>query len=532
MDYEKKYKQLHTFISDLYPFMSEYCKEKVEGFFPELKEGEDEMVRKELMEISNTAIKRQGTTLFGKSYDYQKWIAWLEKQGEKHTPTKEMIFNVWDLSKIWKELTKGYPNTEYGTEVEYIQKHWEEGGYYTESFEKQGEQKSDDKVEPKFKVGNWVVYEAEAWREVLQIETIDEHYTFTNGSSSSFDEEQYMRLWTIEDAKDGDVLVIESGRRNNECLFIFKDIADREVLEYCYYRTIDNTFSPSGSFIGYLDNVYHPATKEQREQFEKAMKEAGYKWDAKKKELKKIEPKFKVGDWIVYNDANVYQVKEIDYTNIITCYELENIDGDKLSIPFTSDYNLRNWTIEDAKDGDVLANNAGAIFINADIDSDKGRVTLDCYCYLSVQNEFCIERAKTGSWFYKNEIKPATKEQCDLLFSKMHEAGYEWDAENKELKKIEKNFDDLPKSDDYVIEGLEHAKTILEKTLGKVEGYQSDDGILEHKCAISALKQLAEQKPTWSKEDEKYTNELIQRLHHFTMILKTLLWHNTLTKSL
>ena len=36
MDYKKKYKQLHTLISDLYPFMSEYCKEKVEGFFPEL----------------------------------------------------------------------------------------------------------------------------------------------------------------------------------------------------------------------------------------------------------------------------------------------------------------------------------------------------------------------------------------------------------------------------------------------------------------------------------------------------------------
>lgn len=32
---------------------------------------------------------------------------------------------------------------------------------------------------------------------------------------------------------------------------------------------------------------------------------------------------------------------------------------------------------------------------------------------------------------------PATKEQCDLLFAKMHEAGYEFDFEKKELKKIE-----------------------------------------------------------------------------------------------
>ena len=33
--------------------------------------------------------------------------------------------------------------------------------------------------------------------------------------------------------------------------------------------------------------------------------------------------------------------------------------------------------------------------------------------------------------------KPATKEQCDILFQKMKEACYEWDAKKKELKKIE-----------------------------------------------------------------------------------------------
>ena len=90
------------------------------------------------------------------------------------------------------------------------------------------------------------------------------------------------------------------------------------------------------------------------------------------------------------------------------------------------------WTIQDAKDGDVLANKNGAIFINAG--SSNGGGTLDCYCYLSVQNEFCIEEHKTGSWFYKDDIKPATKEQCDLLFQRMKEAGCEWDAEKKRIK--------------------------------------------------------------------------------------------------
>lgn len=36
------------------------------------------------------------------------------------------------------------------------------------------------------------------------------------------------------------------------------------------------------------------------------------------------------------------------------------------------------------------------------------------------------------------DILPATKEQRDLLFQKMKEAGYMWDTEKKKLKKIDK----------------------------------------------------------------------------------------------
>ena len=51
------------------------------------------------------------------------------------------------------------------------------------------------------------------------------------------------------------------------------------------------------------------------------------------------------------------------------------------------------------------------------------------------------------------------------------------------------------------IDGLYHAINILEKTIGKVWGYQSDDGILDHKAAINAVKELykkqREHKPTY-----------------------------------
>lgn len=112
-----------------------------------------------------------------------------------------------------------------------------------------------------------------------------------------------------------------------------------------------------------------------------------------------------------------------------------------------------------------------------------------------------------GNYFTDKEPHPATKEQHDLLFQKMKEAGYEWDAEKKELKKIQ---DEEYNGEDYGIDSLYHAQRILEKTLGSVDGYQSDDGILEHKCAISAVKKLYEQKPAeWSKEDKRNLNDAI-----------------------
>ena len=41
------------------------------------------------------------------------------------------------------------------------------------------------------------------------------------------------------------------------------------------------------------------------------------------------------------------------------------------------------------------------------------------------------------TWDNNNKVYPATKEQRDFLFQKMKEAGYEWDDDEKELKKIE-----------------------------------------------------------------------------------------------
>lgn len=138
----------------------------------------------------------------------------------------------------------------------------------------------------------------------------------------------------------------------------------------------------------------------------------------------KIEPKFKVGDWIVFNGLVLY-VKKVVNGFYITI--------SKGGIPNSYDWDIDNiarlWTIKDAKDGDILATSAGAFIYNGN--NGVGSCT-ESYCGINTLGSF-----KTGvehHWTGK-KVYPATKEQRDSLMKAMNKAGYEWDTEKKELKK-------------------------------------------------------------------------------------------------
>ena len=154
------------------------------------------------------------------------------------------------------------------------------------------------------------------------------------------------------------------------------------------------------------------------------------------------KPKFKVGDWIVQENAGVYKVTEIweSWYEVIDSHELH------YSISFDQEYMCHLWTIQDAKPGDVLHavgqhNDCIFIFNRLDNDvSDRDRVFATGYCCLDItadKMEFCVQGPDSIEVSDVN-VKPATKIQCDLLFLKMKEAGYEWDSDKKELHKIEK----------------------------------------------------------------------------------------------
>lgn len=332
----KRYDKAIERAKGLIDFSSDSELKTLEYVFPELRESEDEKIRKEILDYIDKAT------------GCKSWVAWLEKQEDKDSQVKLPTFTFDDILALQCCM-------------ETVKKVQEDKGLYEKlndlhgrvydayHLEKQGEQKPDDKIEPKFKVGDWCIDNEDGT--IFQIvKVLDKTYRYRTNEGKEYSCTHYSleldaRLWTIQDAKDGDVLV------NGSNIFIFHFINGTRLMGYCHVNTDDGRFYDDigkNECFCLIDAVVNPATKEQRDKFEKAMDDAGYTFDFDKNELKEIEDE-------EYND------------------------------------------------------------------------------------------------------------------------------------------------EDYGIDGLWHAKNILEKTLGKVDGYQTDDGILDHKCAISAVNKLY-------KEDAKIKN--------------------------
>lgn len=228
MNYEQKYKESLKRARDMMSY-KEVRREDMEYLFPELKESEDEKIRKELLSFCQD--RAYYFPHDPKYVNINNWIAWLEKQGE---------------------------------------------------------QKPADKVEPKFKIGDWIITPK---NEVLQITNIEgTSYVFNNESHywEIYYCDKQCRLWTIEDAKDGEVLWHSNSTSIG--IFIFNKIRDNgKVVCYCNYDSEDHFCLGEYHTCCWSNEKYiKPATKEQRNLLFTKMKEAGYEWDADKKVLNKV----------------------------------------------------------------------------------------------------------------------------------------------------------------------------------------------------------------------------------------------------
>ncbi len=295
----------------------------MENLFPELVDLEDERIRKEIIKY----FKKYQALSLG-DYNVQDILAWLEKQGEQKP---NFCHHEVDLSECSEEYRKAYydgwnncnqqhaqleaeqkpdslettarllldelskspynnkPITDAQTIIKELLNFLKDSTSYNPNA--LNEQKPTDKVKLKFKVGDWIVFNGLT----LYIKEIVKGYygTISKGgitNSYDWDIDNTARLWTIQDAKDGDVLA------TLDYILIFKGFLKNDGgISYCHY----DFGAGNPQFVWFEDKnwyfgkeaIVHPATKKQREQLEKAMADAVYTFDFEKKELKKIEQK-------------------------------------------------------------------------------------------------------------------------------------------------------------------------------------------------------------------------------------------------
>ena len=366
----------------------------LETFIPELKESEDERIRKELIHLFQSDTPQQ----FGE-FTNEQFIAWLEKQ--KMTD-EEIIFRPVVGTDIRIAAKQALEKIDIGKKVVLAFN----GAYIPVNGKTVGEIDS----------------EYDAWLE-KQSEKLPAGFYYVNSDGKKFysDTFKYKDVTLHVEKQDEQKAINDTDEDMVEPKFKVGDTIikkhNSDINKFGQFTITDIT----GGKYWYNDRIICDISEQ-------------YEWElVEQKPTNEIEPKFKIGDFIV-NDYCFGKVIEI--TN--DAYLLDTGQG----IPFSCEHNAHLWTIQDAKDGDVLVYGADEKpFIFKDLLDPNHPNCPVAYCGIDMEGYFYVSSG--NRWTDdKDNIHPATKEQCDLLFQKMKEDGYEWDNMNKELNKIEQKITD------------------------------------------------------------------------------------------
>ena len=552
----------------------------LEDLFPEIKESENEKVKKGLIDyFSNFHLQ----TFAG--LDPKKILAWLEKQC---TPAK--------LSEEEQNrFAKGVLRSCAMSFIDYLDAHKYEGKmcvsngecedienafcnamwdrlhrYYCKYTEEQNKQKPDcnhgepgsstDKPKPRFKAGQTIVNiyhnpDTDSGPEEIK-EVTDDKYIFEGGSYIMISEQDYWKLdgeskfkpgewiahneanfvfqiisvgqnayevvnpdgytksipfkneedyhlWTIHDVKDGDLVVEDKiPRHPSPFIAVFKAIGpDPDTFSSHCFIDFDGNFNEGD--IGHDSSNLHPATKEQRDLLFSKMKEGGYEWSEETKELEEIEknpvkPKFHEGEWVISNtvdkDYRICKITGIKDGN----YTIESTCGCKGYNQFdVFDKAYRPWTIEDVKDGEILA--AQECYV---IFKEITGLNIRCYCtyhYMGFSPSLSL-----GTLHNKAAFHPATKEESDTLWKAITNGGLKWNAEKKEFTAIKPRFD---VDDTIQYNGLGHNEYVI-KEVHYPTHYINELGRrmdMPYTDANFTLVPHEDNRPEWwSEDDEQY----------------------------
>ena len=258
----------------------------LDEIFPELKDIEDKKIRKDLKELVELCVRWDFITR-GESKTMLNWIEnkgnysiivrAIKRRKEILSREKNYSINYNDKLSLGGRIAMLEELLVFLNEMQDDQK---DDDIITDS-----ENNGDKDFEPKFHKGQWIVKENFGVYKVIEVceswyEVVDDKYKHY---SISFDDEYMCHLWTIKDAKDGDVLTTNGG------VVIFEKIDGLNIKSHCYFYY--NGFKPSLYIEDILQNqtAFRPATKEEREILFKIMKEDGYEWSSEQRKLIKIK---------------------------------------------------------------------------------------------------------------------------------------------------------------------------------------------------------------------------------------------------
>ena len=549
--------------------------ECVESLFPELSESEDEKIRKALIEHVKGIYKDSCTEEISKERDM--FLTWLEKQGELVNSLSKGLDNAHERideliqknNLLIEQLEKqGEQNVNretkprtYGdfikrlteSEQEYLQGYVNKVIEKTKELQKQGElkpikehnvcdfcedrygcvnpcpvklieQKPTDKIEPKFKIGDTMRTLQEAkdgWTDGMPIVvSIDNEYYHCNNESIAIknqDEYEYPPM----------------NRKHDIC-----DSCD-EQKSFSKYKVGDTVYYNSfGRFVSFvIANIVEDGT--DNPMYEDKDGNSVFQNDIFEHEPDDMaEPKFKVGDWVVDKNGTTRQI--LSYKDGI----YKHTDGYSATI-FEDEW--RMWDIaKDAKDGDVIYSRHNTesfewIGIFRSLDKENKRVFFYGF-WNSIVKSFCV--CEDEAYVLYDDFSPATKEQRDALMKAMIDAGYTFDFEKKELKKIEQNpadkieqksvcSEDRSKELSLSLQIQSYLNTASDELYAKGKSLYSEKRIEDiHKCMLMWQKlhnAYFYQNPAWNEEDEKMLDDILMcGEHHCYLDAENIDWLKSL----
>lgn len=179
---------------------------------------------------------------------------------------------------------------------------------------------------PKFNVGDWVFATNDGEGPWLITAITDNYYTLQDtqeneASVAQITIDNKYHLWSLKDAKPGDVLISEDDKHP----FIFKKFLGYAPSAYCGIDTTDSIYISDEDRPWTRDTV-RPATYEERQLLFNKLEEKNYKWDTDTLTLTKIQKKWRdnekntISGYYIYIDSRITYSE--DHSNTKENYNL------------------------------------------------------------------------------------------------------------------------------------------------------------------------------------------------------------------